>query len=148
MLTAANLENFAKIHHRAETHRTRIDEEDFDTVEPIRGVYNSNILMHATKTLDKRVPPMSDDSITVDIPPDVFERQLGKTKDFDSVSMASSTHFTVVNGIGRQPKVPKSGLCDRGRQITVLIVTMSVVFMIGIIAAVYFMESKYQLFLI
>lgn len=155
-MTAANLENFVKIHHNIEQHhRTRIEEEeDFQGVVPpnvARGTYSSNIIMHATKTLDKKwVPPMSDD-MTIDIPPDVFHvgaRTLGKTKDFDTVSMASSTHFTVVNGIGRQPKVPKSGLCDRGKQITVLIVTMSIIFMIGIIAAVYFMESKYFLMLL
>lgn len=88
-----------------------------------------------------RVPDI--DTITIDIPSDVFRSKMTRhAKDIDSISMASSTHFTVVNGIGRPPKVPKSGLCDRGHQITVLIVTMSIFFMIGISLAVYFMESE------
>lgn len=147
-MTAANLENFAKIHQYKDSHNAaRIEEEDLDCVQSARGTYATNILMHATRTLDKRIPPIASgtDDITVDIPPDLFDtpKTFKKTKDFDSVSVASSTHFTVVNGIGRQPKMPKSGLCDRGHQITVLIVTMSAVFMIGIVAAVYFMESKF-----
>jgi hypothetical protein len=66
-----------------------------------------------------------------------------KAKDFDQVSIASSTHFTVVNGFGRSNIKPKSNsICRQGRQITILIVTMSVLFMIGIIAAIYLMDSK------
>ena len=69
--------------------------------------------------------------------------QQQKAKDFDQVSIASSTHFTVVNGFGRANIKPKSNsLCRQGRQITILIVTMSVLFMIGIIGAVYLMDSK------
>lgn len=65
-----------------------------------------------------------------------------KTKDPDSVSMASSTHFTMVNGVGG-PQRPKSGICSRGHQITILIMTMSMIFMVGICAAVFFLESEY-----
>ncbi|EAT47166.1 AAEL001680-PA [Aedes aegypti] len=64
-----------------------------------------------------------------------------KTKDPDSVSMASSTHFTMVNGVGGPQRLPKGGICSRGHQITILIVTMSIVFMVGICAAVFFLES-------
>ena len=64
-------------------------------------------------------------------------------KDFDQVSIASSTHFTIVNGVGRANIKPKSNsLCRQGRQITILIMTMSILFMIGIIGAIYLMESK------
>ncbi|KXJ83100.1 hypothetical protein RP20_CCG008761 [Aedes albopictus] len=66
-----------------------------------------------------------------------------KTKDPDSVSMASSTHFTMVNGVGGPQRLPKGGICSRGHQITILIVTMSIVFMVGICAAVFFLESEY-----
>lgn len=66
-----------------------------------------------------------------------------KTKDPDSVSVASSTHFTMVNGVGGPQRRPKSGICSRGHQITILIVTMSIVFMVGICAAVFFLESEY-----
>ena len=66
-----------------------------------------------------------------------------KAKDLDQVSIASSTHFTVVNGFGRSNIKPKSNsICRQGRQITILIVTMSVLFMIGIITAIYLMDSK------
>jgi len=66
-----------------------------------------------------------------------------KAKDLDQVSIASSTHFTVVNGFGRSNVKPKSNsICRQGRQITILIVTMSVFFMIGIIGAIYLMDSK------
>ncbi|XP_055627723.1 uncharacterized protein LOC129769457 isoform X2 [Toxorhynchites rutilus septentrionalis] len=65
-----------------------------------------------------------------------------KTKDPDSVSVASSTHFTMINGVGGPQRLPKSGICSRGHQITILIVTMSFVFMIGICAAVFFLEMR------
>uniref|UniRef100_A0A1B0DR98 Uncharacterized protein n=2 Tax=Phlebotomus papatasi TaxID=29031 RepID=A0A1B0DR98_PHLPP len=60
----------------------------------------------------------------------------------DSVSMASSTHFTVVNGMGGQQHIAKSGFCTRGHQITILILSMSFVFLIGIIAAVFLLEMR------
>ncbi|KFB42199.1 hypothetical protein ZHAS_00009900 [Anopheles sinensis] len=64
-----------------------------------------------------------------------------KGKDPDSVSMASSTHFTMVNGIGGPQRVMKSGICSSGHQITILIVTMSIIFMIGICSAVFLLEK-------
>ncbi|XP_062541682.1 uncharacterized protein LOC134209689 isoform X2 [Armigeres subalbatus] len=65
-----------------------------------------------------------------------------KTKDPDSVSVASSTHFTMINGVGGPQRLPKGGMCSRGHQITILIVTMSIVFMVGICAAVFFLEMR------
>lgn len=68
-----------------------------------------------------------------------------KAKDFDQLSIASSTHFTVVNGFGRANINRNSNsICRDGRQITILIVTMSVFFMAGIIGAIFFMESKFH----
>uniref|UniRef100_A0A336MZL0 CSON009140 protein n=1 Tax=Culicoides sonorensis TaxID=179676 RepID=A0A336MZL0_CULSO len=143
LLTAANLENHARIHHnKNRTTNPLIKEEDGNEISS----YAANITMsNGMKTLDsnlKRVPDI--DTITIDIPSNALRPKMGRHhgKDFDSMSIASSTHFTVVNGIGRPPKVPKSGLCDRGHQITVLIVTMSIFFMIGISLAVYFMEMR------
>lgn len=121
-----------------------IKEEDIHEA----SAYSTNITINphlemSNKQINHKHVPDSD-AITIDISPDILKFKLrnSSTKDFDSMSMASSTHFTVVNGIGRPPKVPKSSLCDRGHQITVLIVTMSMFFMIGISLAVYFMESK------
>lgn len=68
-----------------------------------------------------------------------------KTKDLDTVSIASSMHFTMVNGEAGANKKIKKGLCDRGRQVTVLIVTMSTIFLLLIIGMVYALESKYLL---
>jgi hypothetical protein len=66
-----------------------------------------------------------------------------KAKDPDQVSVASSTHFTVVNGFGRANVRPKSSsLCSPGRQITILVVTMTLLFMIGIIGAIYLMDRE------
>lgn len=76
-----------------------------------------------------------------------FKSSNKNTKDIDTISMASSTHFTVVNGMGGPQKLQSNGLCSRGHQITVLIVTMSVIFMIGISAAVFFLECKLLIFL-
>lgn len=149
LLTAANLENFARIHHNQHKNKPLnpyIKEEDGNDI----SAYAANITMNpdvGCTEKNARVPDI--DTITIDIPSDVFRSKLTRNaKDFDSISLASSTHFTVVNGIGRPPKVPKSGLCDRGHQITVLIVTMSIFFMIGISLAVYFMESESSLILI
>ncbi|XP_052862505.1 uncharacterized protein LOC128269164 [Anopheles cruzii] len=65
-----------------------------------------------------------------------------KAKDPDSVSVASSTHFTMVNGVGGPQRVPKSGICSSGHRITILIMTMSFIFMIGICAAVFLLEMR------
>lgn len=128
LLTAANLENFAKIHHHKQYHPAYSihEEEEPEGIMVTSTPYQTNITLGSDGNLDHLAAT----------------RYTGKTKDIDTISMASSTHFTVVNGIGRPPKVPKSGLCDHGHQITVLIVTMSIFFMIGICAAIYFMESK------
>lgn len=75
------------------------------------------------------------------IPIGVDSNQI-KTKELDTMSMASSTHFTVVNGMGGPQRVAKDGLCSRGHQITVLILTMSLMFLIGISAAVFMLESE------
>lgn len=72
-------------------------------------------------------------------------KTVNKAKEFDQVSIASSTHFTMVNGFGRSNIRTKSNsICRQGRQITVLIVTMSSLFMIGIIFVIYLMDRKYR----
>lgn len=64
-----------------------------------------------------------------------------KSQDLDSVSIASSMHFTVVN-VNHRPKVKSRSCCSK-HQLTVLVITMSVIFLIGIITAIFFIESKY-----
>jgi hypothetical protein len=62
-------------------------------------------------------------------------------KQLDTASMASSTHFTVVNGLGRPSTAYRKSWCARN-QLTVLVCTMSFLFMIGLFAGVLYMESE------
>ncbi|XP_044013601.1 uncharacterized protein LOC122855956 [Aphidius gifuensis] len=64
-------------------------------------------------------------------------------KSMDNVSVASSTHFTVVNGLGRPTTVYKKSWCAR-HQVTVLVCTMSFLFMVGLIVGVVYMEMKHR----
>lgn len=63
----------------------------------------------------------------------------------DTQSIASSTHFTVVNGYTkhRTGKETKSCCCDHSHQITVLVISMTILFSACILAAICFVESKY-----
>jgi hypothetical protein len=70
-----------------------------------------------------------------------------KTKDIDQQSIASSTHFTLINGCGRANLKSQSSLCRHGRQITVLVVTMTMFFIIGILFILYLMDRKFFKFL-
>lgn len=63
-------------------------------------------------------------------------------KQIDTASVASSTHFTVVNGLGRPTTVYRKSWCARN-QLTVLVCTMSFLFMIGLLAGILYMESEY-----
>ncbi|XP_008549190.1 uncharacterized protein LOC103572380 [Microplitis demolitor] len=62
-------------------------------------------------------------------------------KSLDTVSVASSTHFTVVNGLGRSAVMYKKSWCAR-HQLTVLVCTMSFLFMVGLLAGVLYMEMR------
>lgn len=62
-----------------------------------------------------------------------------KTQDLDNVSIASSMHFTVVN-VNHRPKPKQRSFCSK-HQLTILVITMSVLFLVGIITAIFFIES-------
>ncbi|CAD7082990.1 unnamed protein product [Hermetia illucens] len=153
LLTAANLERFAAIHKKMPLRE--IDHHDINSQQN----YASNFVGSPAPTSDRNhalgaVPKSHDhhhqqnheqssasqnaDAI-IAIDPNLH---FVKTKDVDSVSIASSTHFTMVNGIGRPPRKTKSGICSRSHQITVLILTMSTIFLIGILFAVYLLEMR------
>lgn len=70
--------------------------------------------------------------------------KLGSGAGQDAVSVASSTHFTVVNGFTRtRPgKEPRACCCSHSHQITVLVVSMTILFSACILAAICFVESK------
>ncbi|XP_066155658.1 uncharacterized protein [Euwallacea fornicatus] len=59
----------------------------------------------------------------------------------DNVSVASSMHFTVINVNSRPSKVPKRSFC-RKHQLTILVLSMSALFMVGILVAIYVMEMR------
>ncbi|OAD61319.1 hypothetical protein WN48_01826 [Eufriesea mexicana] len=63
-------------------------------------------------------------------------------KQMDTASVASSTHFTVVNGLGRPTTVYRKSYCARN-QLTVLVCTMTFLFMVGLLLGILYMESKY-----
>lgn len=65
-----------------------------------------------------------------------------KSQDQDNVSIASSMHFTVVN-VNQRPKAKQRSCCSK-HQLTILVITMSVLFLVGIICAIFFIESKYH----
>ncbi|XP_058802253.1 uncharacterized protein LOC131670567 [Phymastichus coffea] len=62
-------------------------------------------------------------------------------KQLDSVSVASSTHFTVVNGLGRPSVVKKKSWCARN-QLTVLVCSTSLLFMLGLLLGVLYMDMR------
>lgn len=59
----------------------------------------------------------------------------------DTLSVASSMHFTVVN-MNTRPTVRQRSFC-RKHQLTILILTMSALFTIGIMTAIFLLESEY-----
>ncbi|CAH2075313.1 unnamed protein product, partial [Iphiclides podalirius] len=62
----------------------------------------------------------------------------------DAASVASSTHFTVVNGFTKQrtEKEPKSCCCNHSHQITVLVISMTILLSACILAAICFVEMR------
>ncbi|KAJ8958384.1 hypothetical protein NQ314_006406 [Rhamnusium bicolor] len=58
----------------------------------------------------------------------------------DNVSIASSMHFTVVNMNTRQ-KPPQRSFC-RKHQLTILVLSMSALFTMGILTAIFLLESE------
>ncbi|XP_022219602.2 vitellogenin-2 isoform X2 [Drosophila obscura] len=138
LLTAANLERFAEIHKKQERHNKML----MNSTSPSSSSanYNANLALASNGT-----NPGKDAVIAID-GHDGAEADPNlhyiKTKDLDTVSIASSMHFTMVNGDNGPPKKPKRGLCDRGRQVTVLIVSMSTIFMLLIMGMVYALEMR------
>ncbi|KAM8710003.1 hypothetical protein ACLKA7_016754 [Drosophila subpalustris] len=134
LLTAANLERFAEIHKKQErTHKMLPMTEQLPSVHgnsSSSANYNANLAL-ASNAKDAVIP--------IDADPNL---QYIRTKDLDTVSIASSMHFTMVNGEPGGAKKPKRGLCDRGRQVTVLIVSMSTIFMLLIMGMVYALEMR------
>lgn len=132
LLTAANLERFAEIHKKQN-----------NTNNPNQGYlnshYNTNLMLASSMPSSHLTTETKDAVISID----QQNFDLVKTKDVDTISMASSTHFTMVNGEGGPSrKTQSSGICSRGKQVTVLITTMSLLFLLVIIGMVYALELR------
>ncbi|XP_054264415.1 uncharacterized protein LOC128987542 [Macrosteles quadrilineatus] len=71
-----------------------------------------------------------------------LEQQIAKP--YDTQSLASSTHFTVVNGMSRKP-LQKTADCCRTchkHQLTAVVVTVCGLFLIGLSLAVYYIDMR------
>ncbi|XP_017087689.2 sericin-2 isoform X1 [Drosophila bipectinata] len=141
LLTAANLERFAEIHKKQERRNKMLMDSNSSSShnnashQPSASNYNANLALASGKDAVIEIGGQAAGSQDPNL-------QYIKTKDLDTVSIASSMHFTMVNGEGGPPKKPKRGLCDRGRQVTVLIVSMSTIFMLLIMGMVYALEMR------
>ncbi|KAM3962414.1 uncharacterized protein ACR2FA_003658 [Aphomia sociella] len=107
------------------------------------GCYNTNLNNYASK-IDR-----SEAVVTIPEERDQADSfwtgvKRGSATGQDAVSVASSTHFTVVNGFTKQRpgKEPKSCCCDHSHQITVLVISMTILFSACILAAICFVEMR------
>uniref|UniRef100_A0A1A9Z921 Uncharacterized protein n=1 Tax=Glossina pallidipes TaxID=7398 RepID=A0A1A9Z921_GLOPL len=166
LLTAANLERFAEIHKKQEKQvsapmpqtksPTLINETNMlDMKSSITSSYKANLVQAskqadyqlATIEIDKEKEDREEPTLTaqrnekclIDVDPNL---DFIKTKDLDTVSIASSMHFTMINFETGVNKKTKKGLCDRGRQVTVLITSMSIIFLLLIMGMVYACEMR------
>lgn len=141
MLTAANLERFAEIHKKQERqHKLELPTVHGNSNSNSSSFnYNANLaLANSSSSSNAKDAVIAIDGSVVEDP----NLQYVRTKDLDTVSIASSMHFTMVNGEAGNAKKQKRGLCDRGRQVTVLIISMSTIFLLLIMGMVYALESK------
>ncbi|CAH1105849.1 unnamed protein product [Psylliodes chrysocephalus] len=118
LLTAANL---AQIHHLQQ-------DDNQDATEPTPAT-----------TRDQNIRYFLENQLGGPLSASI---DLGKKKiEPDSVSVASSTHFTVVNMNSRQQRPPQRSFC-RKHQLTILVLTMSAVFTVGIMTAILLLEIR------
>ncbi|KAK4879001.1 hypothetical protein RN001_007147 [Aquatica leii] len=63
-----------------------------------------------------------------------------KNKDPDNASIASSTHFTVVN-LNTKPQIQSRGFC-RKHQLSILVISMCILFTFGVLMAIFCLEMR------
>ncbi|XP_023011597.2 uncharacterized protein isoform X2 [Leptinotarsa decemlineata] len=119
LLTAANL---AQIHQQQQQ-----DDQNRSDIDEAVSTRNQNIRYYLQQSGGH------DDLITM-------PETVPKKPDPDAVSVASSMHFTVVNVNTRQ-RPPQRSFC-RKHQLTILVLTMSVLFTVGILTAILFLEMR------
>jgi len=76
---------------------------------------------------------------------DAHNKYIDRNNDLDTLSIASSNHFTIVNGIGglnrHKSRKPITCCCER-HQLTVLVISMTIVFFLTIVYCIYYVHSK------
>ncbi|XP_049866174.1 uncharacterized protein LOC126366882 [Pectinophora gossypiella] len=107
------------------------------------GGYQSKLGSYGRKAFSEAVVAIPEESRE---PADSFWNGVkrGSATGADAVSVASSTHFTVVNGFTKhQPsKEPRTCCCAQSHQITVLVISMTILFSACILAAICFVEMR------
>ncbi|XP_026328410.1 uncharacterized protein LOC113236517 [Hyposmocoma kahamanoa] len=107
------------------------------------GGYQNKIASNTRKPFSESVVAIPEESRD---PADSFWNGVkrGSAQGQDAASVASSTHFTVVNGFTKQRpgKEPKACCCDHSHQITVLVISMTILFSACILAAICFVEMR------
>ncbi|XP_075232637.1 uncharacterized protein LOC142330994 [Lycorma delicatula] len=67
---------------------------------------------------------------------------LRQTDNVDSASVASSTHFTMVNGMPHCKAKVASVSCCQKHQLSVVVITMCGLFLIGLLIAIYYIDRR------
>lgn len=118
--------------HLARVQKDHPQEEDRSTYRSVLGSYA------AKRDIEVPIPEEVDDFWNG------VKQNANKSQ--DACSVASSTHFTLVNGFSRirNDKV-KTCCCDHSHQITVLVIFMTILFSACILAAICFVESEYNI---
>ncbi|XP_016660060.1 uncharacterized protein LOC100163372 isoform X1 [Acyrthosiphon pisum] len=74
---------------------------------------------------------------------DAHNKYIDRNNDLDTLSVASSNHFTIVNGIGHnrhKSRKPTTCCCER-HQLTVLVISMTIVFFLTIVYCIYYVHK-------
>lgn len=76
---------------------------------------------------------------------DIHNKYIDQNNDLDTLSVASSNHFTIVNGMGNynRHKSNKPIQCCCKHQLTVLVISMTIVIFLTIVYCVYYVHSKF-----
>ncbi|KAL4130698.1 hypothetical protein QTP88_008099 [Uroleucon formosanum] len=75
---------------------------------------------------------------------DAHNKFIDRNNDLDTLSVASSNHFTIVNGIGHnrhKSRKPTTCCCEQ-HQLTVLVISMTIVFFLTIVYCIYYVHRR------
>ncbi|KAF0773519.1 ACYPI004465 protein [Aphis craccivora] len=75
---------------------------------------------------------------------DAHNKYIDRNNDLDTLSVASSNHFTIVNGIvhnRHKSRKPTTCCCER-HQLSVLVISMTIVFFLTIVYCIYYVHRS------